>query len=311
MKLLGKYKNGNYNVIIFDDGTKVRKNDLDFFDPEYPESMDIKITDMCDRGCPFCHENSTPSGKHGDIMNLKFIDTLMPYTELAIGGGNPLEHPQLVEFLEKCKKLKLIPSMTVNQVHFIKDFDKIKYLVDNKLIYGLGISLVSVNDSFIEKVKQFDNAVIHVINGVQPLSDLQKLYDNNLKILILGYKEFRRGKDFYSEKVEEGKTDLYNELAKFVKHFKVVSFDNLALKQLNPRRLVSQEEWDNWFMGDDGQFTMYVDCVNELFAQSSTAPFEKRYTIKDNIKDMFDVIRNNKKMSDLNNITFEENGIPQ
>ena len=205
---LVKYKNGNYTVVLdLDSGTKIRKNDLDFFEPEYPESMDVKITNCCDIGCKFCHENSKPDGKHGDIMNAKFIETLHPYTELAIGGGNPLAHPDLIPFLEKCKRLKLIPSMTINQIHFMRDHEKVKFLVDNKLIYGLGISLVSASNEFLERVKEFPNAVIHVINGVQPVSELRKLYDKNLKLLILGYKEFRRGKDFYYEKVIEGKTE--------------------------------------------------------------------------------------------------------
>ena len=41
MKLLGYYKNGNYTVSIFDDGTKIRANKLDFFEPDTVESMDI------------------------------------------------------------------------------------------------------------------------------------------------------------------------------------------------------------------------------------------------------------------------------
>ena len=116
-----KVKNGNYMMFIdLETGTKIRKNNLDCFIPEKPESMDIKITNKCDMGCAFCHENSTPDGLHGDILNLKFIETLLPYTELALGGGNPLTHPDLIPFLEKCKALKLIPSMTINQVHFMK-----------------------------------------------------------------------------------------------------------------------------------------------------------------------------------------------
>ena len=39
-------------------------------------------------GCPFCHEGSTTDGKFGDIMNEKFIDTLHPYQEVALGGGD-------------------------------------------------------------------------------------------------------------------------------------------------------------------------------------------------------------------------------
>ena len=68
------YQNGNYNVHLnLDNGTKIRENDLDFFAPAYPESMDIKITNMCNMGCSFCHENSTPDGLHGDIMTHQLV----------------------------------------------------------------------------------------------------------------------------------------------------------------------------------------------------------------------------------------------
>ena len=100
--------NGNYRVSInTETGTKVRANDLDNLTPEYPECLDVKITNQCDMCCPQCHEDSRPDGSHGDIMNAKFIDSLHPWTELAIGGGNPLDHPDLVPFLEKCKEKKL------------------------------------------------------------------------------------------------------------------------------------------------------------------------------------------------------------
>ena len=45
MKLLGKYNNGNYTVSLFDDGTKIRETEADFFDAEFPENIDCKITD--------------------------------------------------------------------------------------------------------------------------------------------------------------------------------------------------------------------------------------------------------------------------
>ena len=45
MSNIVKYKNGNYYVTIdLDTGTKIRENDLDFFNAETVESMDIKIT---------------------------------------------------------------------------------------------------------------------------------------------------------------------------------------------------------------------------------------------------------------------------
>lgn len=33
MSILGEYVNGNYHVRIYSDGTKIRENDLDFFEP--------------------------------------------------------------------------------------------------------------------------------------------------------------------------------------------------------------------------------------------------------------------------------------
>ena len=97
-----QYKNGNYNVYIdLDNGTKIRKNNEDCFIPNTVESMDIKLTNRCTLGsnCVYCHEGSGPNGKHGDILSPSFLDKLHPYTELAIGGGNPLSHPSLLPFL--------------------------------------------------------------------------------------------------------------------------------------------------------------------------------------------------------------------
>lgn len=291
MKLLGKVHNGNYDILIFDDGTKIRKNNLNCFIPNKPESLDYKITNKCDRGCPFCHEDSKPDGKHGDIMNDKFIETLNPFTELAIGGGNPLEHPDLIPFLKKCKNLKLIPNMTINQIHFIKHFNEVKKMIDDQLIYGLGISLVNINSEFLTKVKQIPNAVIHMINGVHTLEDFKKLYDQDLKILILGYKEFRRGKTYYNENIEIEKERNYIFIPEIVKHFKVVSFDNLSLKQLKIKDLLTKDEWDKFFMGGDGTFTMFVDSVNKTYSKSSTTSIEERQPMLDDIKPMFDYVR--------------------
>ena len=240
-----------------------------------------------------CHENSTQDGLHGDIMNLKFIETLLPYTELALGGGNPLTHPDLVPFLEKCKALKLIPSMTINQIHFMKpEYEElIDKLVSEKLIYGLGISLTRATDEFITRVKKYPNAVIHIINGVQPMSEVRKLYDHHLKVLILGYKMFRRGIEYFSEAVATTKNEYYAELGEMLKHFDVVSFDNLALNQLEVKRLLTDDEWNEFYMGDDGQMTCYIDCVNKQYARSSTAPIEDRRELLDDIKPMFEHIR--------------------
>jgi len=296
MKTLGVYRNGNYTVRILQDGTKIRETEYEEFIPAFAENCDCKITDKCDGGCAFCYEGCTPNGKHGDILNYKFLDTLHPYTELAI-NGNDLSHPDLITFLEKLKDKKIITNMTVNQIHFERHQVLIRELINRKLIYGLGISLREASDEFISLVKTYPNAVIHAINGILTPSDIQKLSDNNIKMLILGYKHLRRGADWYNtdcENITKLQQWLSDNLKNIIEHFAVVSFDNLAIKQLNVKSLMTDEKWNEFYMGDDGGFTFYIDMVDGTFGKNSLAPENERYPIGDlSIDEMFQKIRSN------------------
>ena len=296
MKILGEYKNGNYHVRIYDDGTKVRFNDLDHFKPAFAENCDVKITDKCDGGCPFCYEGCTSNGRHGDILNYKFLDTLHPYTELAI-NGNDLSHPDLIPFMHKMREKKIILNMTVNQIHFERHFDTIKNWIADGLIYGLGVSLKDPTDDFITKIAQFPNAVIHVINGVVSVHDLARLAGHDLKVLILGYKHLRRGESYY-EQNDDSVNALQEDLDKYLfteiirnGWFKVVSFDNLAIKQLHVQEHLPEEQWEEFYMGDDGNYTFYIDMVDGTFGKNSLAPENERLPIMDNIDEMFEKIR--------------------
>lgn len=295
MNLIGFYKNGNFTTKIFSDGTKVRETDDDEFIPVFAENMDIKITNYCDMGCKFCHEGSMVGGKHGDILNAKFIETLHPYQEVALGGGDVTSHPDLIPFLHKLKDRQVIANITVNQKHFEERQGLIKYLADENLIYGIGVSLVNPTDSFISLVKKYPNAVIHVINGILTQRDVEKLADNNLKMLILGYKQLRRGNDYFSvnqKSIYKKHNWLSKNLPDIINRFNTVSFDNLAIEQLDVHRLLTKEEWDEFYMGDDGTMTYYIDMVEQKFAKSSTALFEKRYDLLDSVDKMFEKIVN-------------------
>lgn len=296
MKILGMYRNGNFTTTLFSDGTKIRETEENNFIPKFAESMDIKITNQCDMGCPFCHENSIVNGKHGDILNEKFINTLHPYQEVAIGGGDVTSHPDLIPFLRKLKERKIIANITVNQIHFMKKQELIKQLIDEKLTYGLGISLVNPTEKFITLIKQYPNAVIHVINGVLKPEDVAALENNNLKMLILGYKHLRRGNDYFGDKqikIENNQKWLYDNLSDIIsKHkFFVLSFDNLAIEQLKVKRLLPEDEWDEFYMGDDAEFTYYIDMVERKFAKNSTAPIDERYELMGSVDEMFERIR--------------------
>ena len=301
------YKNGNY-IVALDTvhGTKIRYNDLDFFKADRPENMDICITRYCEYGCPYCHENATVNGKHGDIMNSKFIDTLPEWTEAAVGGGRVTSHPDLVPFLRKLKERHIIANITVQQTEFMSHLSFLRELVNQKLIYGLGISLINpYEEGFIAAVKTFPNAVIHVINGVVTLAQLSALGCKDLKILILGYKEVRRGVAYKADVdhlVGLRKNRLYASLPFIAEHnwFKTISFDNLALEQLEPKRFLSDEFYATHNLGDDGLMgeqtsaSYYVDLVENVFARNS-CDVEHRYPLENHTAtECYQLLRDNK-----------------
>lgn len=292
------YKNGNYWVHIdSNDGSKLRYTRDNYLNAQFPESLDIKITNKCHIGCSMCHEASTPDGLHGNILNNEFLNTLHPYTELAIGGGDPLEHPDLEEFLIRMKEKKIFCNITVHQNTFVEKYDFLKHLVDNNLVKGIGVSVFSVDPYLLNLLTTFPNIVCHVIAGIVDIEVLRDLAYNNIKILILGYKILRRGENCYklfgdtiAAKIEELKNLL--SVIKEEKWFEVVSFDNLALKQLDVKSLLDEDTWNSFYMGSDGEFTGYINVVDNYFAVSSTKL--THWPITDNIEDMFKIMKENK-----------------
>lgn len=272
-KLLSKYRNGNYNVAIFDDGTKIRYNDLDCLIPEFPESMDMKISNYCPFNCPMCHEKSSEDGEYGKILHHPFIKTLHSGTELALGGGAVTYHPDLIPFLEELKEQGVLPSITINQREW--EETKIDYLINNQLIYGLGVSFTNVNDEVWDKILSYPNAVVHLIAGYHSRDVFEYFANKGAKILILGYKNWGRGEDYfknYSNQIKVRMRELKEILPTLFTKCKVVSFDNLSIKQLDIRTVIGEEKWKEFYMGDDGQYTMYVDMVKQECAKSSTSP---------------------------------------
>lgn len=294
MKLLHRYTNGNATISLFNDGTRIiNYPDNEDLNVTFPLSMDCKITNKCPIGCFMCHEKSTPTGKHGDIMNIEFINKLHPGTEIAIGGGAVTGHPDLIPFLKKLKSIDVYPSITVHQKEYENNRNLIKYLIDNQLIYGLGVSFSYKDDVLWSDIVSNNNVVIHLINGVHGKDVFDYLANKGVKILILGYKDFGRGHDLLQtgiiNNIKEKQKWLRNNIKDYIGKYDVVSFDNLAIEQLDMVNVLSNDKWEEFYQGDDGTSTMYVDLVKKEFAKTSTS--KKRYDLLDNVEDMFNIIK--------------------
>ena len=290
------YKNGNY--IVTASGFNLEKRCLrrgEDLKPDFPDSIDLKISNRCSSGCPYCHESST---KDGDICNteelFKHLSELpKEHIEIAIGGGNVLESKgELRKVLEWCKDRGYRPRITINEDTINEEAD-VKYL--ETLIDGYGVALgVSLRPGMSEdRLKKVvgllqygymleRSVVYHIICGAFPLDLLEKLCTGwesflcSRKILFLGFKNFGRAKD---NGIKPEKLGDFERLVKKLilqgreGHGMAVSntygFDNLAIEQHNIESALLGKEFRDIFMGPEFSCSMYVDGVKGEYAKTS------------------------------------------
>lgn len=277
-------------MTLHEDGTKIREW-KGIPNPTYPESVDLKITNQCDMACAYCHENSTPNGDYASFQHcIDLVAGLTPGIEVAIGGGDPLSHPELQEILQVFSAQGLICNITCHYWHASKNRDILTSLVGRKLVYGVGLSGAESTYHIVSDLVPLfgPNVVLHFIAGLDSPWDIINCA-TPIKALILGYKQYGRGAAYYSERVENNLGYWRYWLPRVLSSGSHISFDNLAIKQLRVKDFVSSEVWESSYMGDDGRFTFYVDAVSRSFAKSSV---DNRSPMNDwNILDAFSSIR--------------------
>lgn len=225
------YINGNYCVAASQYSfTRVKRalRSGEDFKAEFPDSIDLKITNICRVGCPFCHESSTPGGGSFDLEKTKALLTTLPRVgiELAIGGGDVLEIPkETLALIKWAKEWGFKPRITVNLKSIEKNLDSLKqeqeyYLAERfdkkppgtkpldtsryeilSEVEALGVSIDKYYDetqssSIFEFIPIASHSpVFHIIAGEFPPPDLEAMWNRSgtyERILILGYKDFGR-----------------------------------------------------------------------------------------------------------------------
>lgn len=200
------------------------------FMPDFPDSIDLKITNKCEWSCPWCHESSNKNGKSFSLSRTKEILSVLPKVpiEIAIGGGNVLDIAEdTLDLVLWLKERNNQPRITINY----RDVEKYWNEVDGpeyklvKEVNHIGVSLSKAPHGITEfsdfysssadDGKSFDHkhwksnfstyvfgsgsyqTVFHVIAGLFPPKDILELRKNfkNYPILFLGYKQWGRAKD--------------------------------------------------------------------------------------------------------------------
>lgn len=307
-----EYNNGPWRVTLDTaTGTKTRtRAPVVDSAPMQPETFDLKVTDFCNAGCKWCHEDSTVRGAHAELEPLQAaLSVLRPGFEVAIGGGDPMAWPPLDDFLRWVNTRGGFANITVNGAHIKRAAPRLRAWQAASILHGIGVSATGAGierrDFNLECVQDLQNVVGHVILGRVPPDALEGLaswsrrtyqatheQDSYLShYLLLGSKRFGRGVQNFVQQEESGswskkpyltpplEVNLF--LRVFSKAGIGLSFDNLALEQGQVKAQVKEEVWNQYYMGEDGAFSMYVDAVKQQWAVTSTTPREQRVSWAD------------------------------
>ncbi|MDP4209683.1 MAG: radical SAM protein [Bacteroidota bacterium] len=172
-----------------------------------PELVDISISNHCSKGCDYCYRNSKPDNSFMSLDDYKFVLSSLNHQkygnvfQVALGGGEPLEHPEILEILNITRQFNIVPNFTTNGKNITQS------IIDN--IYGkvgaVAVSLNNMNDISNSKIKLLINGgirtnihyVIDRNNIKQAIQILKGDFNENLKrinaLIFLTYKPSGRG----------------------------------------------------------------------------------------------------------------------
>lgn len=237
----------------------------------YPESINTKIID--------------DSGNLAILERFYSLFKQLPYgTEIIILGGNPLLHPGLTNFLDMLRRSGKINSINLHQDYIDNDtIDILKKLQDCGNIYNINIYCSSTVEP---EYYDIERVTYCVDIGKSPISILDSLKEES--VLVLGCKGVNKNLNNCSEHTTRNIKNWYKNIYKYLL-MDSINFDNLALEQLNMQRLLPEDIWNDYYIGNDNQFSMYVDLVEGKYSASDTSSI--RFPIEQSMCNMFSKIR--------------------
>ncbi|MFA5395706.1 MAG: radical SAM protein [Methanogenium sp.] len=163
---------------------------------EYPEFYDVKITSFCTGKCPWCYQSSTPVGEHFENIVEKCKQFFGSLTEnqrpfqIALGGGNPNQHPDFVKLLKYLSSIEIIPNYTTNGIGLTDEILK----ATKKYCGGVAVSChphlekiwkEAVKKLVVRKIKTNLHIIVSDKKSIEYLQKIYKQYRNKVDYFVL------------------------------------------------------------------------------------------------------------------------------
>lgn len=278
-----KIKTDGPYAIVFEPetGNKVRLAPDDA--PAYtkastPELVDLKITDFCGAGCAMCYQSSTTHGKHAPLSTaLDYVDRLhdMGVFEIAIGGGEPTDHPDFMTIMGHIDRHGMVANFTTMSDRWLEGTKSIWWMnggVGVSVHSEKGLELARTMRQHAGRHSRRQIQVQHVVGSV-PVWVTTNLVDAALKegfgLLLLGFKDVGFGADYKRHDIG----DFATHLALAVGRYDNVRLSiDTALNDQHPDIAQALGAPEALITSPEGKFSCYIDAVDNLMGASSYVP---------------------------------------
>lgn len=268
--------NGNKVRFSFSDTKIVQKIEK----ASTPELVDIKITDFCSFGCSFCYQDSSISGKHSnsdDFYKLIRVLNENKVFEVAIGGGEPTQHPNFISMLKNVKYYKIVANFTTKSLDWLRDKEQRDEILSNIGSFAYSVTTESQVKTLGELCNQFHmfgviptiHVVIGVVNDYMFAKILKTAHFYGFKVTLLGFKTTGRGSEFLKNKKIDH-SGWIKEVKELVNQRQCPSIGiDTCLIQLCEEELKKNKIPKYVYTVYEGKFSCYIDAVNLTMGPSS------------------------------------------
>ncbi len=251
-------------------GYFIRLEDKGYSEPQWsmhgPELLDISLTNWCDKGCSFCYRKSTIKGDHMSLkdykrimLEAKDIDVL----QVALGGGNPNQHPDFIDILHTTWENGLVPCYTSNGRGLTPDILK----TTKEICGSVAISAYEPYSEFrnsIERLLDYEiKANIHFVidsqsidTAISWLTQPPDFLEGINSIIFLNYKPIGRNPNFNLLLKDQAKIQHFFSLTNENKYAFKIGFDSCSISGVSRYSNVNTSFYEGC---DAGRFSAYID----------------------------------------------------
>ncbi len=182
----------------------IKKDNLQLirYPPEFPKSVHLYITNECNLNCKKCHYRSSDDPKYQ--LSLEQLVPLFHewkkygLTSIAIGGGEPLLHPQILKIVEQAKQMDFFIAVTTNGT-IVKQVKPHRVHISYDKLHPTWR-----DETLIQKaIDHYKNlgckvGINHIVSDLETLEYVENTFENVDNLLLIREKPESKFVDWYN-----------------------------------------------------------------------------------------------------------------